>query len=359
MELPLNNKLNTHLLSAVFNKTTATYKFYWFLSLLQIFGETQQPVIQIRKILCRMICNAWYPIHYFKLSFGFADMLSRHSEEIQAIGDIPYNIKKNDLYEWLVHNQDKRVLQLIDHFSKQVPYRFLSPWLPGQQTERNVVLLSESFTNNCLYRLSKKDKTIEINPLWTDYLLSNRGVLEDFCYWNLALYLQSKNPNTPDIPNKLIKSTERGNLDKQRNFWKIVFRENSNISCIYTGRLLTIDDFSLEHFLPHSFVSHDLLWNLIPADRSINSSKSNKIPDLDFFINKFSQLQKSAISGVFHQKPDHKMLEDYLILGGSIPDLIKLPDEDFASRYVDILSPLTQIARNMGFESWRFNTKDV
>lgn len=94
MELPLNNKLNTHLLSAVFNKTTATYKFYWFLSLLQIFGETQQPVIQIRKILCLMFYNAWYPIHYLKLSFGFADMLSRHSEEIQAIGDIPYNIKK-------------------------------------------------------------------------------------------------------------------------------------------------------------------------------------------------------------------------------------------------------------------------
>jgi hypothetical protein len=355
MTLPYNNLVSTHNISSIFNKTTATYKFYWFLSLLEIYSEKRDSKIPIRNILSKMICNAWYPIHYFMLSFGFADILSRNSKEIQKIGKIPADISKQDLYHWLINNDDKRIIKLIDHFDKQVPYRFLSPWLPGL-SDKDIVSLSQQFTNNCLYRINKADKSIELNPQWTDYLFNNRGVLEDFCYWNLSLYLQSKNPNTPDIPNKLIKPTGRGTLIKQRKFWEIVFHTTPEISCIYTGRQLTTDDFAVEHFIPHSFVSHDLLWNLVPADRSINCSKSNKLPDLNLFIDKFAQIQKTAVSAVYYSKPEHKMLEDYLILGGNIPDLLYLPDLEFTSRYYDILSPLTQIAKNMGFESWQYNS---
>ena len=47
--------------------------------------------------------------------------------------------------------------------------------------------------------------TIEINEEWIKYLNQNIKVLKDFCYWNLVIFLQAKNPNVPDIPNKLIK----------------------------------------------------------------------------------------------------------------------------------------------------------
>ncbi|WP_367268579.1 HNH endonuclease domain-containing protein [uncultured Pedobacter sp.] len=36
--------------------------------------------------------------------------------------------------------------------------------------------------------------------------------------------------------------------------------------------------FAVEHFIPYAFVSHDLIWNLIPADPSFNSRKNNKLP---------------------------------------------------------------------------------
>lgn len=356
MHLPVNENIKVNLISAVFNKTTATYKYYWFLSLLEIFNETQQQKIPIRNILARMICNAWYPVHYFKLSFGLADLLSHNAKEIQRLGGLPDNIHKNDLFQWLIQNEDREVIKLVHHFERYVPYRFLATWLPGQ-TDKNVLILSQSFTNNCLYRINKWDKIIEINPLWMDYLFSNYGVLKDFCYWNLALYLQSKNPNTPDIPNKLIKSTDRGNLSKQRMFWKFVFDKQESIPCIYTGRELTRHDFAVEHFVPHSFVSHDLLWNLIPADPSVNSSKSNKIPDLAAFLERFVQLQRNGISAVYNKKPEHKMLEDYLVLAGSIPDVLNLSHQDLQNRYYDLLSPLTQIAKNMGFEAWNFNSE--
>jgi hypothetical protein len=82
------------------------------------------------------------------------------------------------------------------------------------------------------------EETIEINPEWRNYLTANTKILKDFCFWNLALYLQSKNPNVPDIPNKLIKPALRNSLTKQRTqFWDLVLRELGSVRCIYTGEI--------------------------------------------------------------------------------------------------------------------------
>ena len=33
-------------------------------------------------------------------------------------------------------------------------------------------------------------------------------------------------------------------------------------------------NFALDHFIPHAFVSHDLIWNLLPIEKRFNSIKS-------------------------------------------------------------------------------------
>ena len=55
-------------LAACFNKTSTTYKFYWFLALLH---SVEQGKDQIRKqdLFAQMLAQAWYTIHYFKVSF--------------------------------------------------------------------------------------------------------------------------------------------------------------------------------------------------------------------------------------------------------------------------------------------------
>ncbi len=73
MQLPRHHKLPVNHLAAVFNKTTATYKFYWFMSLLELLVERGNTRIPIRDILIRMICNSWYPVNYFKVSFAIFD----------------------------------------------------------------------------------------------------------------------------------------------------------------------------------------------------------------------------------------------------------------------------------------------
>jgi len=64
MLIPHSDKLPVHLLASCFNNTTATYKFYWFLSILHAVerGETR---ISKRMLFAGMVANAWYTVNYF------------------------------------------------------------------------------------------------------------------------------------------------------------------------------------------------------------------------------------------------------------------------------------------------------
>ncbi len=183
-----------------------------------------------------------------------------------------------------------------------------------------------------------------MNPDWIEYLINNAKILKDFCLWNLALFLQSKNPNVPDIPNKIVKSELRKQLTQQRKFfWDLVIKESGPITCIYTGKLLNISEYAVEHYIPHNFVSHDLIWNLIPADKSFNSTKNDKLPPMKYF-DSFYDLQKTAIEIMISKYPKNIFLEEYLTI---------FPDYEVSfsrHKFREIIQPLITIASNNGFE---------
>ncbi|MDA9555736.1 hypothetical protein N9R54_05815, partial [Pelobium sp.] len=269
--------------------------------------------------------------------------------KINKIERISINKGTDHIYDILSKSQKKETINQLWHFNKNVPHWFLSPWfakLKGEtDTEREKRIYAESifFNEECLYALH--DDFIEINPKWKEYLTLNSRMLKDFCYWNLSLFLQAKNPNIPDIPNKLIKPAERNNLTKQRaKFWDLVIEELGSVKCIYTGKELFIGNYAVEHFIPYNFVSHDLIWNLIPSDKTFNSSKSDKLPPLEKYFNSFFDLQKTAVEIIRKKSPNNKLLEDYLTI---LPDL----DENFTEeKFRERIQPLITIASNNGFE---------
>lgn len=123
----------------------------------------------------------------------------------------------------------------------------------------------------------------------------NYDILSSFAYWGLTNFLQVRNPNVPKIPNKLIKKEDRNSLSAQRKFWNTAINGGLEVRCLYTNKLLVERKYDLDHFIPWSFVSHDLLWNLMPADSSINSSKSNKLPDLNLYLPKLAEAHQAAL----------------------------------------------------------------
>jgi hypothetical protein len=83
MILQQNSKLPINRLGTIFSDTTATYKFYWFAVILDIVVKERKTRITFWEIIAGMVAESWYPIHYFKLSFGKSDSLFSKSIEIQ------------------------------------------------------------------------------------------------------------------------------------------------------------------------------------------------------------------------------------------------------------------------------------
>lgn len=357
MILPISHKLENSLLSQIYKNTVATYKFYWFISILELFCIQNKKRINFWEIIVQMVANAWYPIHYFRLSFGKSDSLYQEIIALQKITKLPIDANKQEIHKVLINGlNNPQIIKHLRIFRMNVPYRFLSPWI-SYTNDQEVILRSQNFENNCPYSIEpiQGEKFVCINPQWEDYLKENCRILLDYSYWNLALFLQTRNPNVPDIPNKLIKQVERNALTKQRDFWNAVIDEIGPINCIYTGKLLHKGDFDVDHFIPWSFVSHDQLWNLLPADSSINSSKGNKLPDINLFLHQFTEKQHNAIKTIYRKNSNNQLLEDYQNLGGAVYDLVQMNDADFYSLYYKTMSPMIQIAENMGFEKWNFN----
>jgi hypothetical protein len=346
--LPFSAKLPIQKLATIFSSTSATYKFYWLLAILELVEENHI-VISKRKLFAKMVSNSWYTINYFHISFGKQDKLQHTVEYILNHEELTLDEKKTKIEIHLEHTLNKKTISQLMHFDKNVPHWFLSPWFPkinnetDHQQKSRIYSDSQLFVNDCLYALDKD--FIAINPIWIPYLQSNSKVLKDFCYWNLALFLQTRNPNVPDIPNKLIKPAVRNGLTKQTNeYWKLVFKELGAIDCIFTNTKLRFEEknFALDHFIPHAFVSHDLIWNLLPIERSFNSKKSDKLPLFDEYFDKFFELQKTAFEINKLYNPKSKYMEEFLTIFSSIDTFEK---EKFSST----IQPLLTIANNNGF----------
>lgn len=356
MQIPQSDILTTGRLGKVFSNTVATYKFFWFVSILQIHAKTGNLRISVWDIVIRMVANAWYPIHYFRLSFGKSDSLFDIVMRLQQITQIPIDANAETVVSGITDRlEDRQIRGLLNILTLNVPYRFLSPWIRYKYDE-DVVIRSQKLENNCLYSLYKNGSEfyIELNPTWDAYLHNHYNILVDYAYWNLTQFLQTRNPNVPAIPNKLIRPDVRNSLAKQHDYWDMVMEIGGPIHCIYTNKLLHPKDYDLDHFIPWSFVTHDLLWNLIPSDGSINSSKNNKLPELDLYLPKLADIQHYALQTVINGNKTPKVLEDYISLGYTARELADMSNEQFREVYNKTFNPISQIATNMGFETWKY-----
>jgi len=348
--LPQRPELPIALLAASFNNTSATYKYYWLLSILAELEEGNT-VIPKHRLFAGMVSLAWYTVNYFHISFGKQDQLQRAISQIRELEGITIDEKQEVVKHKIISSLNPLTAKAIQYFDQEVPHRYLSPWFPELKGNRAAIYrLSADFENHCPYALDEQNLTI--NPLWHGYLLEHAGILKAFCYWHLSLYLQKHNPNVPDIPNKLIKPARRNNLLNQRKFWNRVLDHTGPLECIYTHKKLTHGNFAVEHFIPYAFVSHDLIWNLIPADPLFNSRKNDKLPRMEDYFDGYYLLQKMAIKVMMVNHPNEPIMEDYLSLFPNA-DAQQLAAVDLRGRFLENIQPLLTIASNNGFEYMR------
>ena len=372
VELPESNRLPIAPLARIFNNVTNSYKFYWFLAILDTIKTRSGRSIPIDSLLAGMIANAWYPLHYFRLSFGKQDRLGQIADHLRTQSTaLDANARREEVVQTIheILTAPCLLAKEIRSLSDYVPQRFLRAFFQEQtrgiddwKVDELVEDLADRHFNDpqspCLYRfVATPSRSIEIHPAWYEYLQEHIHILEGFCLWHLVNYLQKHNPNVPNIAGKLFRPEHR-ELKQARAYWSLVLQSVGQVRCIYSHQPIFPNDYSLDHFLPWSFVAHDLLWNIIPTPRSVNSSKGDLLPDIDRYFDAFARLQYESIQIVASSK-HLRLLEDYLLLLKcvSVRQLLETPFADFQKVLYDTIVPQAQIARNMGFQGdWRYST---
>ncbi len=340
--LPFSSEINNQALASVFNNTSATYKFFWFLGIIEEV-EQGRKVIHKKRIFSRMIANAWYPINYYRLSFGVQDNINDIIVYLENKTQLLINEDKTKIYDFLFHNEDKETNKRLLHLDKNVPHWFLSPWFRGSNKNE---IYSKS-KNNDYYTIYKLDKNkITVNNNWFFYISKNAKILKDYTYWNLASFLQNRNPLIPDIINKLIKPAKRNALTYQRNnFWNIYLSEKNDVRCIFTNEKLNVTNYQLDHFVPYSWVSHDLIWNLVPILSGFNSSKNNKLPRIEKHFDGFFEIQYDALR-LLDKRLKKRFRDEYITIFKSYNE----PKDFSYQKLKDTLEPQIAVASNNGFE---------
>lgn len=371
---PSSTSLPIESLAACFQNTTNSYKFYWFISILEYIRKNRAAVIPIDDLKSIMIASIWYPAVYFHLSFGKQDRLSLAALMLKDAASLEFSADDEDLVTKITELREtsREFAQGFNQLDRYVPYRFLEPFfrdaLRGvadhQKNGLIAMLANESFLAPNLpgmYRFPSR-KTIELHPDWYNYVVQHLSILQEYCFWNLLKYLQLRNPNVPNIAGKLFLPKTR-NLDNARTYWRQALQKLEGSRCIYSNEIIPLFSFSLDHFLPWRYVTHDLLWNIIPTLSAVNSAKGDRLPDLDQYCRKFSRLQFSAlqiVAATNHAK--REIIEDYILLFGCAnrSDLLSIPYDAFHSKLYETLAPQFQIARSMGFiGNWSYSPHDL
>lgn len=366
MQLPESSQLNIASFSKLFDKKSECYKLFWFQAILN-FVSHGQIEISYEELIDEMIADAWYMVTEYHLNLGPNDTLEKTVNYISSITDILPSIKKQKLLNWLNSCTDQTVNDFKRTLSLNVPYRLQAPLLKG--------FMSNDW-NCCAKDLAAKinqqdrliyyfinilglQTRIRISDRWVEYFVENQEILRGWIQYNMILYLQRRNPSVPGISDKLYPPQER-KLEKVKKYWKLL-SGTEEIHEIYSAKILTPSDISIDHFVPWSYIAHDEFWNLHPTTRSINSSKSNNLPEWNIYFPRFAALEYQSYKMIWQydkiQDEFRKCAREHLNNPEIEHRLYRegLTQEEFKSQLEGIVYPVYQSAKTCGFKQWEYH----
>lgn len=303
------------------------YKFYWLEAIVILISENVTETT-FNDIIDEMICSAWYSVREFHIHLSglgpdseVRDGLERAVVKLAEISGLPSAASKTEIKN-AIRKYDAELRKAKEQLTNMVPYRamagfFASAGLDAVPWESTVkmreTISSFSYEVSALpYTLgesSKLSKEVRFHPDWVrmirDYTVSILGWIR----FEKVKWLQNNNPEVPGLVYKLLPMDEKmRKLGKDRALWEGVLKIRP-ISDVFTGKAVRSGEYDIDHFIPWSFVMNDELWNLMPMDSSLNSAKSNRLPQWDPFFTRFADNQYMLYQ-MIHEKPGiHKLYE--------------------------------------------------
>ncbi|MCM1180556.1 MAG: HNH endonuclease [Clostridium sp.] len=363
MQLPYSENLEIEYLSRIFDNTSECYKFFWFQAIVSKVLEGKR-YITYEELIDEMIVDAWYMVVEYHLNLGPKDTLEGLVHYLHQISQLKSSEKRENIISFLRNCTDKEVARRKRILTKNVPYRIQSPFMDGLKgKEWNVsesALISRiNQERRLMYyfeALNGMQTTIRLSSEWFAYIQKNQEIIKGWLMYNMILYLQKRNPSVPGIADKLYPPQER-KLEKVKKYWKLLLTLQP-VYEIYGHMPLSDKDISIDHFIPWSYVAHDEFWNLHPTTRSINSSKSNHLPDWQTYFPQLARLEYLSYEMIWKydavrdefEKCAKEHLNDDIVRGKIYRE--GLDFETFSNALEETVQPVYQSAKNCGFKDW-------
>ena len=171
--LPESKGLEISALSKAFENTSSSYKFYWFLSLLDHIALTNDPEISYEELSMNMLALVWYPLDFYKLSFGRDDSFKRLAEEVTSHLNIDNSINSPSLLNQLQANlsikiQKKLSKNITGILKRYVAHRFIRPFFDESLRGKN-----DSKIKSRIELLAQNEDRLNIAP----YSFSKTGIV--------------------------------------------------------------------------------------------------------------------------------------------------------------------------------------
>lgn len=363
MQLPYSENLEIEYLSRIFDNTSECYKFFWFHAIVSKVLEGKQ-YITYEELIDEMIVDAWYMVVEYHLNLGPRDTLEGLVHYLHQISGLKSSEKKENIINYLKNCKDREVARRKRILTKNVPYRIQAPFMDkikGKEwnVSENALISRINQERRLMYyfeNLNGMQTTIHLNQEWFAYIHKNQKIIKGWLMYNIIIYLQKRNPSVPGIADKLCPPQER-KLEKVKKYWKLLLTLQP-VYEIYGHMSLSDKDISIDHFVPWSYVAHDEFWNLHPTTRSINSSKSNHLPDWKTYFPQLARLEYfsyemiwkyDAVRDEFEKCAKEHLNDDM------VRRKIYHAGQDFASfsnALEETVQPIYQSAKNCGFKDW-------
>lgn len=186
-----------------------------------------------------------------------------------------------------------------------------------------------------LYANTKYYSLYELNQEKTEVIVKNEDIkiLKDYgailiqiINYRWAQLLEQFN-RSPRIVSKVKGSQDnqvrRKSLSRYKDLLLKIYPDGI-ITDFYSGKQLDLNEISIDHVIPWSFMYSDDLWNLVVTNKSMNSSKSNNIPTKDM-IDRLKERNISLVNTI-----ENQLIKDQLI------DAI---NNDYVTKYyLDLIS---------------------
>ncbi len=366
--LPYDDELNIGYLGRLFDNTSNCYKFFWFRAILEKLSS-DKTTFTYDELINEMIADAWYMVSAFRLRLGpngVKDNLEEAVKRLGAISGFIVSEKKNNIIKFLENTNDRELMKCKYELTLNVPYRIHSPFFDEIKVDWNKSPKDLAEEINRQKRLlyyfgafKQLSTSITINDDWVDYLLRNKEILTGWLELNLINYLQRRNPSVPGIADK-IHVPEKRDIKRVGDYWKKIITLRPDITDIYGHVELENEAISIDHFVPWQYVSHDELWNLHPTTKSINSSKSNGLPNWDMYFIPFCKLEYLSYS-LAQEKPavreEFNKVAKYHLNNEEIMHSLYcdgLSESEFSERLSNVIRPVYNDAKNNGFKDWKY-----